>query len=508
MIQRKIRSYWSQFIFQDFKKITYFFVLMSFLILSFLSSTNSKIKGAIPEPVGLTILPIAIAITELETDENGYAGYNHVWHSLTQQKSFIDYVKSEKKSIPYNIDLTQGVLAAQSQNSNSKFYLDREDIGIVDYYKLSFTLFGYNTDGFIYLYYLLLTVSLIIYTTRFFNNFDKLNYLVGFMISHWVVISVLPIIGNDLLTVYNRRSLPILSIIPTIYIVISIFENRKLNTLGLIMLITQIGILMFVFHSRSSTSFQFLFIYTSFFILFLLRKKIKFNYCLVKKSAILSVFIVSLAILLLKGYMYIAKHPQYSNYMDGHLFWHPAYLGLSSHPESVNKYGISLNDHVSFDLVKARSKERFNTEDWEGIGGYSLFEDILKAEYLSILKNDPVYVLKNYAIKPYLFIKTFFDSHYWSNNNIFSPASIIGTFVSGFLLSNIVLIVIVRTSLLLVGAFCFSLLPAIFFTPEFEIYILESSILLISLIYWVFSLFIGFLIYTVKNLRYKQGMKA
>ena len=71
-------------------------------------------------------------------------------------KSRADYVKSEKKSIPYNLDLTQGVLAAQSKNANSKFYLDREDLGIVDYYKLSFTLFGYNTDGFIYLYYLLL----------------------------------------------------------------------------------------------------------------------------------------------------------------------------------------------------------------------------------------------------------------------------------------------------------------------------------------------------------------
>ena len=356
-----------RFILHDVKKIAFLFALIGFLVLSVLSSSNPKIKGAIPEPVELTILPIAIAITELETDENGYTGYRHVLDSLIQQKGFIDYVKSEKKSIPYNIDLTQGVLAAQSINaiSDSKLFLVREDLGIVDYYKLSFTLFGYNTDGFIYLYYLLLTLSLIIYTARFFNNFDKLNYLVVFMISHWVVISVLPSIGDQLLTVYNRRSLPILSIIPTIYIVISIFESRRLNTFGLIMLITQIAILMFVFHCRSSAAYQFLFIYASFFIVFLLRRKIKFNNLTVKKSAILSIFFVSLAMLLLKGYMYIDKDPQYSNYTTGHLFWHAAYLGLSSHPESANKYGIYFLTLNLFKNIKQinviNNKERYLT---------------------------------------------------------------------------------------------------------------------------------------------------
>ena len=496
------------FILTNFKKIAYLFVLIGLFSLSFLSSIDSRIKGALPEPVELTLLPIAIAITELQTDESGYAGYNHILDSLIQQEGFNDYVKSEKKSIPHDIDLKQGVLDAQDKNTISKFYLQREDIGIVDYYKLSFSLFGYSTDGLIYLYYSLLALSLGVYAARFLNNFDKLNYLIVFMISHWVVVSVLPSIGNDLFTVYNRRSLPILSIIPAIYIVVSIFENRRLNAVGLIMLIIQAAILIFVFHARSSVAYQFLFIYTAFFFVYFVRRKIKFNSCMFKKSAALSVILVSVAILLLKGYMYIVKDPMYSNYTNGHLFWHPAYLGLSSHSESVNKYGIYLHDRVTGDLVKTRSKERFGTEDWQGLGGYHLFEDIVKEEYLSILKNDPIYVLENYAIKPYLFIKTFFNSHYWLNNIVLSTASIIGTLIGGLLVSSIVLTTLVRMSLLLIGAFSFSLAPLMFLSPEIEAYILEASILLLSLIYWFSSLFIAFFINTIKYMYTKETVKT
>ena len=316
--------------------------------------------------------------------------------------------------------------------------------------------------------------------------------------------SALPSIGNELLTVYNRRALPILSILPTIYIVISIFENKKLNSFGLIMLITQIAILMFVFHSRSSVFYQFIFIYASFFLVLLLGKKLKLNNFIIKKSALLSIFLVTFAILFLKGYLYISKDPQYSNYTSGHLFWHAAYLGLSSHPESVSKYGIYQHDQVAVDFVAAKSKERFGTNDWYGIGGYTLYEDILKIEYLSILKNDPTYILKNYALKPLMFIKSFFNSHYWLNNNTISMASIIGTIFGGFLLSSVAIKVILRSSLLLIGAFSFSFIPAMLLSAKLDYHILDSAVIFLTAIYWTYTLIIGFFIYTIKYLYYKR----
>ena len=71
----------------DLKKIAYFFILSALLILSFLSSSDSKLKNAIPEPVDITFLSIAIAITELETNENGNRGYRHVLESFQKQKT-------------------------------------------------------------------------------------------------------------------------------------------------------------------------------------------------------------------------------------------------------------------------------------------------------------------------------------------------------------------------------------------------------------------------------------
>jgi len=491
----------------DFKKIIYFGVLLGLLAISFLSSINPKVKNVIPEPVDISLVSIAIAITELETDENGYSGYRHVLESLQEQEGFKEYAKSHKKNIPYDIDFKKGVLAAKTIDANYKYYLDREDLGIVDYYKLSFLLFGYDTDSFIYLYYLLLFISLALFIARFFNNFEKLNLLAIFMISHWVIISVLPDMGKELMTVYNRRSLPILSMIPTIYIVISIFENKRLNTFGLAMLITQIAILMFIYHSRSSVSYQLLFIYSSFFLFCLFSIKKKFYYYLIKKSALISIVLISLSILGLKGYMYSAKDPQYSNYTSGHLFWHAAYIGLSAHPESLNKYGIYQDDSSSVNFVSSKTKKIYGTEDWESIGGHTLYEDILKKEYLSILINDPNYFLKNYIIKPYIFLKTFFASLYWSNSNIISITSILCSFAGGFFVYRSSLIALTKISLVLIGAFIFSMLPSLFVSTAVPVYILDPSVLFLTLIYWFLSLIIGFTIYTI-NIIYKKNIRV
>ena len=124
----------------DFKKIIYFGVLLGLFAISFLSSINPKVKNVIPEPVDISLVSVAIAITELETDENGYSGYRHVLESLQEQEGFKEYAKSHKKNIPYDIDFKKGVLAAKTIDANYKYYLDREDLGIVDYYKLSFLL--------------------------------------------------------------------------------------------------------------------------------------------------------------------------------------------------------------------------------------------------------------------------------------------------------------------------------------------------------------------------------
>lgn len=482
----------------DLKKIIYIFSLLGLFFLSFLSSTDSKIQNTIPEPVDITLVSIAIAITELETDSNGYSGYRHVLKSLQDQEPFKEYIKSQKKYIPNDIDLKKAVLAARSNNSNYKFYLDREDLGIIDYYKLSFSLFDYNTDSFILLYYLILMISLVIFLVRFFNNFDKLYFLLIFMISHWVVVSVLPSIGNELLTVYNRRSLPMLSIIPTLYVVFSIFENRRLNGFGLAMLIIQIAILIFIYHSRSSVSYQFFFIYASFLFLCILELKTKLKNILISKSALLSVLIITISVCFLKGYMYLAKDPQYSNFKSGHLFWHSAYIGLSAHPESFEKYGIYLADSASVDFVESKAMETHGTEDWYSVGGHQYYENTLKEEYLSIMKNDPVFFLKNYAIKPYLFLNTFFESPYWLDNKIIKSVTIIFIFIGGFLTSNMALKSLFKFGLFLIAAFSFSLLPSLFISTEVSFYILDPSILFLVLIYWFFSLIIAFTIYTIK----------
>ena len=91
--------------------------------------------------------------------------------------------------------------------------------------------------------------------------------------------------------------------------------------------------------------------------------------------------------------------------LSNHAFWHSLYTGLGF---ADNKYGITWSDFNSFDKAKQLNPAL-------DISGYNIspeYEATLRGEYLSILKNDPLFVMKTYARKfiyILLFIFLFFN---------------------------------------------------------------------------------------------------
>jgi len=77
---------------------------------------------------------------------------------------------------------------------------------------------------------------------------------------------------------------------------------------------------------------------------------------------------------------------------QGHLLWHPLYLGLAFTP---NKYGIKWSDKHGYDI--ALKKEQNIKIDFYNCG--DKYEKIIKNEFINIVAKDPIFVIKTYFIK-------------------------------------------------------------------------------------------------------------
>src|SRR5205814_429047 len=109
-----------------------------------------------------------------------------------------------------------------------------EDLGMVDYYKLSFRLFGFTIEGFYYTYWLLLAVSAALFIICFWRSPAFLLTLNVLLMAHFLAITYVVLgfpdappllIGN----VHDGRFLSVLGIIPALHLMLLFLGERSSN---------------------------------------------------------------------------------------------------------------------------------------------------------------------------------------------------------------------------------------------------------------------------------------
>ena len=193
-------------------------------------------------------------------------------------------------------------------------------------------------------------------------------------------------------------------------------------------------------------------------------------------------------------------HYTYNDTTSRHLFWHPAYSGLFAHPDGKSKYGYdqATGDTYNFHLVENITYERYGTKNWETIGGYELFESILKDEYIKFMVQNPSYFIKNYLYKPILFIKSYFGSTgYNASNYLFNWTILCVVLIGSLLAGDIFLKLWFQYFFILVLGLAFALLPSMVYVP-LPPWIADPALLFTILIYMMIS---GALCYAAQYLR-------
>ena len=319
--------------------------------------------------------------------------------------------------------------------------------GLATYYKMALQIFGYRAESAFYLYWLLLAIPILIYLITFYKRPVLLYFLLLFVISLFAISQTQGVLIESII---RNRFFPLLAILPSFYLALIISGEHKRSWFVLVGVICQALILAFVVYVRPSAIYQLLFLITATILLIFLYKQpflgilakgiswlsSKFLFIFSRnKSRTLNLQTLSsraihlwpLAIVLV-GYMFIrfyTLNPVFENTVTNRgCSWHMFYMGLAGHPDAQTKYNIILSDGMVAELVASRAPE-WGYEDVAVMSFMldessensdkviplctSLYEEIVRDEFLKIFQKDPWFVISSYFHKLKLYFQVYIN---------------------------------------------------------------------------------------------------
>lgn len=378
-------------------------------------------------PTPRVILAMSVAISEMEYGITGYSGYAKVFKFFEPlwAQAFVNHISLANIQDEFNTAIEKS-LNIEDPSSDGIHFMYGRNVALADYIKLAFTIFGYEVNSLFYLYFLLFTISVVVFLSAFYKRSDLLYILLLVVCSHFVILMAVPFVGGVDLCVASSRFYPVLTVVPTLHLAFLILRKHKKKAVWVLGASLQALILAFVIIIRTSAAYQ---------LLFLITVTIIFNtlwYWKKKRLQIWPLAITFGAIFLLKVYISIGLHNSYTEVTSQHNFWHAAYLGIARHPEARNKHGIEgITDSHAYRFVLNQIPSDMGTLDYRFFGGGTVhsnangliqiggedYENIIEKEFIKVLKKDPIFVIESYLYKIPQFFTAYFSSGFYVVNN-------------------------------------------------------------------------------------------
>ena len=475
----------------SYKNLALIALILGIVSYTFVQSKQRGIHQTLPRPFYTHCFYMGVAISELRYGETGYRCDKKIMETLLDKMALNDKwegeVEDENLKDPDIIN--NAIKMAIKVDSDGQYLNFGNDKGFAVYCKLAFKIFGFKVESLFYFYYLLLGISVFVFLLTFYNRVDFLFILLLFVCSHFVVVMAAPMVGIQLQTVHNMRFLPVLAILPSLYLMFLILGEKKYNLATLICAFIQASIIIFIIHTRFSAVYQIMFLSTIFClsILWYWFQKPMIGRYVFNKINILPLVIIIVCFFFLKIHMLLYYHHSYDATDSNHVFWHTVYLGLGAHPESESKYGIDYyNDTIGFEAALERAPlDGIAKED---VIMYSkLYEMLLKNAFKNILTQDPLFVFKTFFYyKPLLFIQNYFRFFFNAVDYFYKWTLLIIVVLGSMMVGKVFLKRWFQYFYMISLATAFSFLPSILVIPGPHL-IADLALLFTFLIYMTIS---------------------
>ena len=351
--------------------------------------------------------------------------------------SFPEITKNTKILNRAILDATrlEGIDNKLKLSDDTLAFTKMEDLGIIDYYKLSFRLFGYDIAGFYYTYFVFLASTIAIFYFGFWNRLGILAIfnvlLVGevFAVEYIAYHSTNP----DLLTVHSGRFLSLLAVVPAFHLFVSLWRPGPFDVKKVVWVAIQVFFLAFVISIRNSALWAVIVLGGS--IGAMCAWAVWRNWSNPVKLLVRQVIQWPLVVMLIAAaasQVYIASqvHPAYK-VLDELLPTHYTYHSLAMGLGFGDGYGRPTLDDVAPELKGARSDPLGSQTAevyMEKISGFKFlqyfpsnvlpmygrpktYERVLQAAYIDFVKEHPAFWLRlTFNIKPVMVMRLASDS--------------------------------------------------------------------------------------------------
>ena len=292
---------------------------------------------------------IAIALSEMVYGLDGYVGYASVFNSLVKFINRGAESPNDPKIIPnlsngdlINEAITEarslGPQAPGSVADRGVMTMVYDDVGIIDFIKLAFWLFGFKIQSLYCLYFAILCLSTAAFLAQFWRR-PLAQVLLLCSLSALYFEFQTEIFNRDMPSFWGMRHGSTLALLPMWHLVLLLMYRARLSAAALILALVQVAILVLAVKIRGSAAWTLVFM-VGVAILFGFRewRQLLLPDRSVRRFAGLSAkwpLLVVLGGWLANSVYTDAKlHPAYftDDILPYHSAWHSAFLGLDSSP--------------------------------------------------------------------------------------------------------------------------------------------------------------------------------
>ena len=297
-----------------------------------------------------------------------------------------------------------------------------EDTGLGTYAYLAFRAFGVNIPALTYLYFVIVTISLVLYGIGHWRSVGAMAAVVAVTLALYAVVCAdfVNFLGSSAffrgpgIDVKDPRFLGTLAAIPLLHVIVMWTRpGYRLGPLDYIVVAMQAAIFAFALQIRSPVVWAVLAL-SAFWLMIgvsaLRRGRSLRSLCDWRQSRSALIPITVLAVLVSAQLLAAATlHPVYRAQGDvpRHMFWQGLLSSLQLEPEWVKKYGASVNGATDdampaqvarIAIMKLPPEERQQYLNRDGATKRTALEKFSQIAFFDILRNDPKFVAHAFFI--------------------------------------------------------------------------------------------------------------
>jgi hypothetical protein len=213
---------------------------------------------------------MAIAISQMVHGLQGYVAYYNIFEALAKVMNKGAESPNDPKIIP---NLTNGELINEALAAAlavppppEAFVVDTglrtmiyDDIGIVDYDRIAFSLFGVSVQALYYLFFAILALSSTVFLLQFWRSPVAQTFLLFNLLAFLLELHT-GIFNNDMPSFWGMRHGSTLALLPMWHLALLVARQARITVLGLVLAALQVVLLILAIRMRGSAAWTVVFV--------------------------------------------------------------------------------------------------------------------------------------------------------------------------------------------------------------------------------------------------------